>query len=133
MVLKEQQIYYMVGFPKAGSTLMRNLIKGHPQVNYLYDDNITRLITGDAPLVEYDEAESKSKYLEMLSKRLTGQCNVIADETVWAHVKREIGRKTVNSLEEMRSHALSALRRLQKTPRLIKSFFDQPECQYARI
>jgi len=82
MVLKEQQIYYMVGFPKAGSTLMRNLIKGHPQVNYLYDDNITRLITGDAPLVEYDEAESESKYLEILSKRLTDQCNVIADETL---------------------------------------------------
>jgi len=55
------------------------------------------------------------------------------DETVWAHVKREIGKKTVGSLEEMRAHAISALRRLQKMPNLVKSFFDQPECQYARI
>jgi transposase len=55
------------------------------------------------------------------------------DETVWAHVKRKIGKKTVSSLEEMRAHAISALRRLQKMPNLVKSFFNQPECQYARI
>jgi len=85
------------------------------------------------------KAKLVKKYIESLNGQLklfilppySPQLN--PDETVWAHVKREIGRKTVNSLEEMRSHALSALRRLQKTPRLIKSFFDQPECQYARI
>lgn len=82
MALKEQQIYYMVGFPKAGSTLMRSFIKRHPEVNYIYDDSITRLITGNAPLVEYDEASSRKTYLEILDKKLTNQCNVIADETL---------------------------------------------------
>jgi len=85
------------------------------------------------------KAKLVKKYIESLNGQLklfilppySPQLN--PDETVWAHVKREISRKTVNSLEEMRSHALSALRRLQKTPRLIQSFFDQPECQYARI
>jgi transposase len=55
------------------------------------------------------------------------------DETVWAHVKREVGKKTVGSLEEMKAHALNALRRLQKMPGLLKSFFDQPEVQYTRM
>ena len=55
------------------------------------------------------------------------------DETVWTYVKREISRKTIGSLEEMKEYALSTLCRLQKTPRLIRSFFDQPECQYARF
>jgi len=85
------------------------------------------------------KAKLVKKYIESLNGKLklfvlppySPQLN--PDETVWAHVKREIGRKTVNSLEEMRSHALSALRRLQKSPQLIQSFFDQPECQYARV
>lgn len=55
------------------------------------------------------------------------------DETVWAHVKREIGRKTVDSLEQMKAHVMSALRRLQKLPEIIRAMFDQPEVQYARM
>ena len=85
------------------------------------------------------KAKLVKKYVESLNSQLklfflppySPQLN--PDETVWAHVKREIGKKTVNTLEEMRAHALSALRRLQKLPDLVKSFFDQPEVQYARI
>lgn len=55
------------------------------------------------------------------------------DETVWAHVKRDIARRTINSLEEMKAHALSSLRRLQKLPRILRAIFDQPELQYARM
>jgi len=86
-----------------------------------------------------DKAKLVKKYVESLNGRLKlfilppYSPHLNPDETLWAHVKREIGRKTINSLEEMRSHALGALRRLQKTSRLIQSFFDQPECQYARI
>ena len=85
------------------------------------------------------KAKLVKKYVESLNGRLQlfilppYSPHLNPDETLWADVKREIGRKTVNSLEEMRSHALSALRRLQKTPRLIQSFFDQPACQDARI
>ncbi|HEX7683855.1 MAG TPA: IS630 family transposase, partial [Trinickia sp.] len=35
------------------------------------------------------------------------------------------------SLDDMKSLALGALRRIQKLPDLVKSFFRQPECQYA--
>ncbi|MBK5936400.1 IS630 family transposase [Halorhodospira halophila] len=54
------------------------------------------------------------------------------DEQVWAHVKREIGRRGVQNVEQMKRMARSALWRLQKLPALIQSFFRQPECQYAR-
>ena len=85
------------------------------------------------------KAKLVKKYIESLEGKLklfvlppySPQLN--PDETVRVYIKREISRKTVNSLEEMREHALSALPRLLKAPRLIRSFFDQPECQYARV
>ena len=55
------------------------------------------------------------------------------DEQVWAHVKRQVSRQLVQSKDEMKRLAISALRRIQKLPELVKSFFRQPECQYAAI
>jgi transposase len=85
------------------------------------------------------KAKLVKKYVESLNGQLkhfflpsySPQLN--PDETVWAHVKREVGKKTVVSLEEMKVQALSALHRLQKMPGLLKSFFEQPEVQYARM
>ena len=53
------------------------------------------------------------------------------DESVWAHVKRKVSRQLVESKEDMKRLALGALRSIQKLPDLVKSFFQQPECQYA--
>ena len=53
------------------------------------------------------------------------------DEQIWAHVKRQVSRQLVQSLDDMKALALSALRRIQKLPDLVKSFFRQSECQYA--
>jgi transposase len=53
------------------------------------------------------------------------------DEQVWAHVKRRVSKQSVQAKDDMKKLALGALRRIQKLPRLIKSFFQQPECQYA--
>jgi transposase len=55
------------------------------------------------------------------------------DEQVWAHVKRKVARQLVQSKDEMKRLALGALRRIQKLPALVKSFFQQPECQYAAM
>lgn len=55
------------------------------------------------------------------------------DEQVWAHVKRQVSRQLVQSKDEMKRLALGALRRIQKLPELVKSFFRQPECQYTAI
>ena len=54
------------------------------------------------------------------------------DEQVWAHVKRQVSKRLVQNHDEMKKLALGALRRLQKLPGLVKSFFLQPECQYAQ-
>jgi len=55
------------------------------------------------------------------------------DEQVWAHVKRQVSRQLVQSKDEMKRLAIGALRRIQKLPELVESFFHQPECQYATI
>ncbi|QDF96455.1 IS630 family transposase [Azoarcus sp. DD4] len=53
------------------------------------------------------------------------------DEQVWAHVKRQVSKRLVQDKDEMKRLALGALRRIQRLPNLVKSFFRQPECQYA--
>lgn len=53
------------------------------------------------------------------------------DEQVWAHAKRQVSKQFVQSKDDMKKLAIGALRRLQKLPTLVKSFFRQPECQYA--
>jgi len=52
------------------------------------------------------------------------------DEQVWAHVKGEVAKRGVEDTDQLKRLALTALRRIQKLPALVKSFFQQPECQY---
>ena len=52
------------------------------------------------------------------------------DEQVWAHVKGEVAKRGVEDTDQLKRLALAALRRIQKLPALVKSFFQQPECQY---
>ncbi len=52
------------------------------------------------------------------------------DEVVWAHVKREVSKRLVQTKDEMKQMMIGALRRIQKLPELIRSFFRQPECWY---
>ena len=73
------------------------------------------------------DAEASVLYLPPYSPQLN------PDEQVWAHVKRRVSRQLVQSKDEMKRLALGALRRIQKLPELVKSFFRQPECQYAAI
>jgi transposase len=53
------------------------------------------------------------------------------DEQVWAHVKRQVAKQLIESKDDMKQRVIAALRRIQKLPELVKSFFRQPECQYA--
>lgn len=53
------------------------------------------------------------------------------DEWVWKNVKHDrIGRTSVRSLGELKNAAESALRRLQKMPRIVLSFFADPKLSY---
>jgi len=48
-------------------------------------------------------------------------------------VKRQVSKRFVQSQDDMKRLALGALRRIQKLPALVRSFFRQPECQYATL
>lgn len=55
------------------------------------------------------------------------------DEWVWKNVKHDqIARRSVQSFSELIKTAEGALRRLQKTPRLILGFFADPKLSYIR-
>jgi len=75
--------------------------------------------------VESQQGRLKLFYLPPYSPHLN------PDEQVWAHVKRHVSKRLVQGKDDMKKLALSALRRIQRHPELVKSFFRQPECQYA--
>ena len=53
------------------------------------------------------------------------------DEWVWNNVKNDrIGRSVVMSKDDLRACAVSALRRLQKLPALVRGFFRDPKLAY---
>jgi transposase len=54
------------------------------------------------------------------------------DELVWNHVKNHtVGRKVVDTIEELTKAVRLALRKLQRTPQMVRSFFEHPETRYA--
>jgi transposase len=54
------------------------------------------------------------------------------DELVWNDVKNQkVGRSIVKSLPELRSLVTAHLEWIQKTPALVKSFFQHPKTSYA--
>lgn len=56
------------------------------------------------------------------------------DELVWNNLKTHtLGRKVMASRQELRALVLSHLRRLQKLPGLIQSFFRAPTTRYAAL
>jgi hypothetical protein len=53
------------------------------------------------------------------------------DEWVWTGVKAaKIGRAGITSQDDLRTKALSALRRLKKMPHLVRRFFRDPQLAY---
>jgi transposase len=53
------------------------------------------------------------------------------DEWVWKNVKHDqIGRKSVLGIHDLKNAAESALRRLQKMPRIVLGFFADPKLSY---
>lgn len=55
------------------------------------------------------------------------------DELVWAHVKTRVAKATVQTKEELKRMVDRTLRRLQKLPDIVASFFRAPTCCYAAV
>jgi transposase len=54
------------------------------------------------------------------------------DEQVWGYIKPQVAKQIPQNKEELKFLIMSTMRRLQKLPALVKSFFRHPECRYAR-
>jgi len=55
-------------------------------------------------------------------------------EQVWNNVKNHgIGRKKVFGPDQLKSMVIGHLRRLQKLPSIVRSFFRHPECEYTLV
>lgn len=82
-----------------------------------------RPVHNEKLIKEFIEAQNgmfKLFYLPPYSPQLN------PDEQVWAHVKRRVARKLVQSKDQMKRLALGALRRIQKLLELVKSSFASP-------
>jgi transposase len=56
------------------------------------------------------------------------------DEWVWKNVKHDrIGKTGVTSQDDLKSKVISALRRLQKLPALVRGFFKDPHLSYVTV
>jgi len=56
------------------------------------------------------------------------------DEQVWNHLKnRAVGRQPVTGPDQLKRLIISHLRRVQRLPSLVRSFFNLPETAYAAI
>jgi transposase len=53
------------------------------------------------------------------------------DEQVWGYIKPRVAKQIPENKVELKAFVIAALRRLQKLPELVKSFFRHPECRYA--
>lgn len=53
------------------------------------------------------------------------------DELAWAHVKTKIAKATTQTKADLKKTIKKVMRRLQKTPDIVKSFFHAPTCAYA--
>jgi transposase len=54
------------------------------------------------------------------------------DESVWNELKNNgIGRMSITGPDDMKEKVVSYLKRMQRTPELIQSFFQAPETKYA--
>ena len=54
------------------------------------------------------------------------------DELAWAHVKTKIAKATIQTKAELKKTIKKVMRKLQKRPQIVTSFFYTPTCAYAK-
>lgn len=111
---------------KVFQTFLKRLLQGNERPVYLIVDGHP---SHRAKLIKEYVASTNGLLTLFFLPPYSPQLN--PDEQVWAHVKREISRRGISDKRQLKFLAVSALRRLQKLPGKIRTFFQQPECQYA--
>ncbi len=54
------------------------------------------------------------------------------DELAWGHIKTRIAKATVQTKDELKAMVERVMRRLQRMPEIVASFFHAPTCAYAK-
>ena len=97
--------------------------------------------TGPVFLVLDGHPVHHSKVVSQFAERTDGRLRLVflppyspqlnPDEWVWKNVKHDrVGRAGIRDAKDLKAKALSALRRLQKLPGVIRSFFNDPDLRY---
>lgn len=84
-----------------------------------------------AKLVKAYVAAQKGKLKLVLLPPYSPQLN--PDEQVWGYLKTRVAKQLPQNKEELKARVLAVLRRIQKLPALVQSFFRHPDCQYALV
>jgi transposase len=125
------QMRFMVTKGRVGAAVFIEFLKRLIHNN----EGMTFLIVDGHPA---HRAKSVARYVESVKRRLrifylppySPELN--PDEWVWNHLKNHaIGRQAIQSKTELRSTVVSHMRRLQKSPALIRSFFWSETTRYA--
>ena len=119
------------------------LHKGSGTANVLKTSLKQLLVGAEYPifLVAGDHPNRKSRLVQDTVKSTNGRLRLyfipahaprlIPAEQVWAHVKRLVLKRGVESQEQMSALAVDALRRIQHLPEILRWFARDPACRYA--
>lgn len=108
--------------------LKRLLVNASGPIFLIVDGHPTHKAKCVRQFIELQEGRLKLFLLPPYSPELN------PDEYVWNDLKNNcLGRKVITSKEQLRKQVLSHLRKLQKLPALISSFFRSPTTRYAMI
>jgi transposase len=110
-------------------TFLKRLIHNWPRSVFLIiDGHPVHKSAAVSKFIASTEGRLQVFYLPPYSPELN------PDEQVWNHLKNHgVGRQPVTGPDQLRHLIISHLRKLQKLPSLVSSFFGMPETSYAAV
>jgi transposase len=110
----------------------------------VFRDFLKRLMVGaKQPIILVVDGHPihKSKLVKTFVEEQNGKLKLVVlppyspqlnpDEQVWGWVKPRVIKQLPQNMAELKRLVMSSLRRLQKLPDVVRSFFRHPDCQYA--
>ena len=102
---------------------LKRLVKGaRKQIFLILDNHPIHRSKRVKKLIEELDGKLKLFFLPPYSPELN------LDELVWGHVKNKVGRRRLSSKDEMSSKVIGSLRSLERRPKIVKGFFEHPDC-----
>lgn len=108
---------------------LKRLIDTHERpIYFIVDGHPSHKAKKVLKFVEQNEEKLKLFFLPAYSPQLN------PDELVWNRLKNHYtGKRAISTITELKKVVHSAMRSIQKSPDLIRSFFGETQVQYARV